>query len=180
MTSNQIEYLKSRETERHNRETEDIERGKTAETHRNNVIVARENAQHNRATEATANFGNAINLDHLLRMDAETNRSNVARETENTRSNKANESIGETNALGTLMRGQAARDTAYYNLQKLPFETNKMQEEAKSSSWNRKIQTANTVISGFSALTGAANSGINSVNNTVKTATGVLNILGGF
>lgn len=84
MTTNQIEYAKHKETQRHNLavegETNRANLAKEAETQRYNTLWVGETERSNRANEEIKSQANVINAGHYARQDAETRRSNLANE----------------------------------------------------------------------------------------------------
>lgn len=84
MTTNQIEYAKHKETQRHNLATEaELSRSNVAretEQKRYNTLWVGETERSNRANEQIKSQANIINAGHYARQDAETHRSNLANE----------------------------------------------------------------------------------------------------
>nr|AVX53388.1 putative ORF1 [Marmot picobirnavirus] len=115
MTTNQIQYLQARETERHNREMEKYYHGTLGENRRHSMATEAETARHNFGDESIRARANDINYFaaeqqalHALRSDRETNRSNLVREGETARTNLANEKIRDKQAIAALQQAGAS------------------------------------------------------------------------
>lgn len=80
MTTQQIEYAKHLETQRHNQVSESQEAAKLAETVRYNTASLTETQRANLARESLTHETNAINAVHYQRSDTEARRHNMAYE----------------------------------------------------------------------------------------------------